>query len=155
MYRKSRKTGFPSVITLFSAPNYLDVYNNRAVMVRYDANTFSIRQFHHMPHPYRLPNFMDAFSWSLPFVGKKSESAPRRALAVHRWLIMPTVTDMFAMFAVVLEKCDQEKAERRKVIKEKILAVGRLQIMSPLPRCVTVTVAFSATCSDRFSGRLH
>ena len=72
MYRKSRKTGFPSVMTLFSAPNYLDVYNNKAAMVKYEANMFSIRQFNNMPHPYWLPNFMDAFSWSLPFVGEKS-----------------------------------------------------------------------------------
>jgi hypothetical protein len=28
MFRKSPK-GFPSVITLFSAPNYLDAYNNK------------------------------------------------------------------------------------------------------------------------------
>lgn len=73
MYRKSRKTGFPSVMTLFSAPNYLDVYSNKAAMVKYEANMFSIRQFNSMPHPYWLPNFMDAFSWSLPFVGEKSE----------------------------------------------------------------------------------
>jgi serine/threonine-protein phosphatase 2B catalytic subunit len=73
MYRKGRKTGFPSVMTLFSAPNYLDVYNNKAAIVQYEANMFSIRQFNNMPHPYWLPNFMDAFSWSLPFVGEKSE----------------------------------------------------------------------------------
>ena len=29
MYRKSMSTGFPSLITIFSAPNYLDVYNNK------------------------------------------------------------------------------------------------------------------------------
>ena len=29
MYRKNQATGFPSLITLFSAPNYLDVYNNK------------------------------------------------------------------------------------------------------------------------------
>jgi serine/threonine-protein phosphatase 2B catalytic subunit len=29
MYRKTKTTGFPSVITIFSAPNYLDVYNNK------------------------------------------------------------------------------------------------------------------------------
>lgn len=29
MYRKSQTTGFPSLITIFSAPNYLDVYNNK------------------------------------------------------------------------------------------------------------------------------
>ena len=46
MYRKSRKTGFPSVMAHFSAPNYLDVDNNKAAMVKYDANMFSIWQSH-------------------------------------------------------------------------------------------------------------
>lgn len=32
MYRKSQTTGFPSLITIFSAPNYLDVYNNKGIM---------------------------------------------------------------------------------------------------------------------------
>ncbi len=29
MYRKNTATGFPTCITIFSAPNYLDVYNNK------------------------------------------------------------------------------------------------------------------------------
>jgi len=29
MYRKNDVSGFPAVITMFSAPNYLDVYNNK------------------------------------------------------------------------------------------------------------------------------
>lgn len=29
MYGKSQTTGFPSLITIFSAPNYLGVYNNK------------------------------------------------------------------------------------------------------------------------------
>jgi len=29
MYKKTKTTGFPSVMTIFSAPNYLDVYNNK------------------------------------------------------------------------------------------------------------------------------
>ena len=32
MYRKSSTTGFPSLITIFSAPNYLDVYGNKGTM---------------------------------------------------------------------------------------------------------------------------
>ncbi len=33
MYRKSQATGFPSLITIFSAPNYLDVYNNKGMLL--------------------------------------------------------------------------------------------------------------------------
>ena len=34
MYKKSTATGFPSLITIFSAPNYLDVYNNKGMAQR-------------------------------------------------------------------------------------------------------------------------
>ncbi|KAI6165933.1 Metallo-dependent phosphatase-like protein [Pisolithus thermaeus] len=123
MYRKTKTTGFPSVITIFSAPNYLDVYNNKAAVLKYESNVMNIRQFNCTPHPYWLPNFMDVFTWSLPFVGEK-------------------ITDM--LVAVLntctkeeLEESDEESVpspvaqvddtvERRKVIKNKILAVGRM-----------------------------
>lgn len=75
MYRKSKTTGFPSLMTIFSAPNYIDVYNNKAAVLRYDASVLNIRQFNASPHPYWLPNFMNVFNWSLPFVGEKSMSA--------------------------------------------------------------------------------
>jgi serine/threonine-protein phosphatase 2B catalytic subunit len=34
MHLKNESTGFPSVITMFSAPNYLDAYNNKGAVLR-------------------------------------------------------------------------------------------------------------------------
>ncbi|KAE8374221.1 Metallo-dependent phosphatase-like protein [Aspergillus bertholletiae] len=130
MYRKTRTTGFPSVMTIFSAPNYLDVYNNKAAVLKYENNVMNIRQFNCTPHPYWLPNFMDVFTWSLPFVGEK-------------------ITDMLI---AILNTCSKEELEddtpttvsptgppsppvpmdvessefKRRAIKNKILAIGRI-----------------------------
>jgi hypothetical protein len=49
MYRKTKATGFPSFMTIFSAPNYLDVYNNKAAVLKYESNVMNIRQFNCTP----------------------------------------------------------------------------------------------------------
>jgi len=72
MHRKTPTKKFPSVITVFSAPNYLDAYHNRGAVLKYANKNITIRQYNSSPHPYWLPNFMDGFTWSLPFVGAKS-----------------------------------------------------------------------------------
>ncbi|KAI0263080.1 putative serine/threonine-protein phosphatase 2B catalytic subunit protein [Gloeopeniophorella convolvens] len=137
MYRKSRKTGFPSVMTLFSAPNYLDVYNNKAAMVKYEANMFSIRQFNNMPHPYWLPNFMDAFSWSLPFVGEKITDMLVAVLNICTQEELAEDTDASGSGTLpepASPTSAADAAERRKVIKNKILAIGRMSRVFSLLR---------------------
>jgi len=67
----SEQTQIPRVITIFSAPNYCDVYKNKGACLKFSDDLLNIRQYVCSPHPYYLPNFMDVFAWSLPFVAEK------------------------------------------------------------------------------------
>ena len=153
MYRKTRTTGFPSVMTLFSAPNYLDVYNNKAAILKYESNVLNIRQFNATPHPYWLPNFMDGFTWSLPFVGAKITEMLLAILSVCSDQELESVSseEEDAERQRALNDSDEEEgddtrtvadvspteiASRRQEIKNKILAVGRMQRIFQLLRYV-------------------
>lgn len=136
MYRKTKTTGFPSVMTIFSAPNYLDVYNNKAAVLKYENNVMNIRQFNCTPHPYWLPNFMDVFTWSLPFVGEKITDMLIAILNICSKEELEEEEDEDAMLIEPAEgeDEDEEAAERRVVIKNKILAVGRMSRVFALLR---------------------
>jgi serine/threonine-protein phosphatase 2B catalytic subunit len=117
------------VMTIFSAPNYLDVYNNKAAVLKYENNVMNIRQFNCTPHPYWLPNFMDVFTWSLPFVGEKItdmliailNTCSKEELEVDTPMSTESVT------TPPLPTYDPESLDaKRRAIKNKILAIGRL-----------------------------
>ncbi|RDW61882.1 serine/threonine-protein phosphatase 2B catalytic subunit [Aspergillus mulundensis] len=132
MYRKTRTTGFPSVMTIFSAPNYLDVYNNKAAVLKYENNVMNIRQFNCTPHPYWLPNFMDVFTWSLPFVGEKITDMLIAILNTCSKEELEdetpsTISPAEPSPPVPMDTADTESTEfKRRAIKNKILAIGRL-----------------------------
>ncbi|KAF8156848.1 Metallo-dependent phosphatase-like protein [Crassisporium funariophilum] len=126
MYRKTKTTGFPSVMTIFSAPNYLDVYNNKAAVLKYESNVMNIRQFNCTPHPYWLPNFMDVFTWSLPFVGEKITDMLVAVLNTCTKDELEEVESDEELAIMSPTTAAAESAERRKVIKNKIMAVGRM-----------------------------
>ena len=67
----NEQTQISRVITIFSAPNFCDVYKNKGACLRFDNELLNIRLFVASSHPYYLPNFMDLFTWSLPFVAEK------------------------------------------------------------------------------------
>ena len=127
MYRKTRTTGFPSVMTIFSAPNYLDVYNNKAAVLKYENNVMNIRQFNCTPHPYWLPNFMDVFTWSLPFVGEKITDMLIAMLNICSKEELEDDVSTRDSSAATSPPIDMESTEaKRRAIKNKILAIGRL-----------------------------
>ncbi|KAI3323261.1 serine/threonine-protein phosphatase 2B catalytic subunit [Xylariaceae sp. AK1471] len=129
MYRKTRTTGFPSVMTIFSAPNYLDVYNNKAAVLKYENNVMNIRQFNCTPHPYWLPNFMDVFTWSLPFVGEKITDMLIAILSTcsEEELQQDTPSSTSAPHSPPLPSpADASLEARKRAVKNKILAIGRM-----------------------------
>lgn len=154
MHKKTPTKKFPSVITIFSAPNYLDVYHNRGAVIKYANKNITIRQYNSSSHPYWLPNFMDAFTWSLPFVGAKSMSGPYSRLMTL--MVCPVTEMLLAILSICSEEeledesesdsdseariireagiTQAEYAQRRQQIKNKIMAVGRMQRVFQLLR---------------------
>ncbi len=182
MYKKTPRS-FPAVITVFSAPNYLDAYGNRGAVLKYVNKNIVLRQFNASPHPYVaflsdgtegrlishsywLPNFMDAFTWSLPFVGSKS------MLSCSSMEYPSLIQDLVAeMFLAILAICSDEELhdsdsedseaegrltdlamreeaeERREKIRNKVLAVGRMARAFKILRCAD-TVSLATLNSD-------
>ncbi|RKP39053.1 calcineurin-like phosphoesterase [Dimargaris cristalligena] len=153
MYRKNAATGFPTVITMFSAPNYLDIYNNKAAILKYENNVMNIRHFQASPHPYWLPNFLDVFTWSLPFIGEKVGDmllailniCSQEELADDTRRIGPNgeeITSGAGVTPASSAMMDLDRAEwkRRQIIRNKIIAVGKMARVFTVLRTESETV---------------
>ncbi|KAJ3434734.1 serine/threonine-protein phosphatase 2b catalytic subunit alpha [Anaeramoeba flamelloides] len=71
MYRKLLETNFPSLITIFSSPNYAGLDQNKGAVIQYQNRSVTIKEFKGVSHPYWLPKYYDVFTWSIPFIETK------------------------------------------------------------------------------------
>jgi len=131
MHKWNSKSGFPVVITIFSAPNYWDVYNNKGAIIKFKGAEINIQQFNYTPHPYILPNFMDVFSWSMPFVIEKVSEM------LYNILKYEGVDEEEVGKAVESEKVTEKLTEevkstqktRVQSLKNKIRSIGKMAIL--------------------------
>jgi serine/threonine-protein phosphatase 2B catalytic subunit len=119
LYKKWDTTDFPTVMTVFSAPNYTGVYNNQAAVIKYDGNIINIRQFNSVPHPFQLPKFMNAFDWSFPFVGEKV------AELLMAFLEIPTLSSKISGLTKE-ELLQLRQQEQQESINQKIVELAQI-----------------------------
>lgn len=122
MQMVNKSSGIPRVITIFSAPNYCDVYRNKAACLKFDNNVLNIKQFIDSPHPYYLPNFMDVFQWSLPFVAEKVTD------------MLANVLDYDNAGDEAADAQDGVVAQRGGLLKKKVLSVSKILRMYKILR---------------------
>eukprot|EP00475_Leptophrys_vorax_P036720 TRINITY_DN6251_c0_g1_i2.p2 TRINITY_DN6251_c0_g1~~TRINITY_DN6251_c0_g1_i2.p2 ORF type:complete len:533 (-),score=131.04 TRINITY_DN6251_c0_g1_i2:2123-3664(-) len=129
-YRMHMKNedGVPRVITIFSAPNYCDVYGNKGACLVLDNEVLNIKQFTSSEHPYYLPNFMDIFSWSLPFVAEKVADIMVNVLA------MEEEYNETEDGAQPLRANSPTREKKNRVLKDKVMAVTKMMRMYKILR---------------------
>lgn len=122
-YRMHMKNedGIPRVITIFSAPNYCDVYGNKGACLVLDNDVLNIKQFTNSEHPYYLPNFMDIFSWSLPFVAEKVGDILVNVLAMEEEYA-PNDSEPLTVVSPTRDK-------KNRILKDKVMAVTKMMRM--------------------------
>lgn len=147
MYKRTKTMGFPSLLTMFSAPNYLDNYNNKAAVLKYENNVMNIRQFNSSPHPYWLPHFMDVFTWSLPFVGEKITDMLVLILNICTEEELEDDTPISEIDATVSLPTSKPPVtvdpleEKRLALRNKVIAIGRVSRMYSVLRQQSEDVA--------------
>jgi len=123
MHFQKTKRHFPKVITVFSAPDYCDIYNNDGALVEISDGLVDVLTFKSSPHPYYLPKFKDVFSWSLPYIATK-------VTQILECMLKKSV-DVMENQANNEKSCQKSVSIRRnmKAIKKKIIGVGRMNLL--------------------------
>ena len=142
MHRWGGHQAFPSVITVFSAPNYCGEYNNKGAVILIENDKMNIKQYKDVQHPFHLPQGMDLFKWSVPFLMEKIGDMMEHLMKKSRANELAEANAGGEAEDDVNKILEQQKAEqneeakeaaakrrRREVLKQKIRFVGRMSRM--------------------------
>lgn len=130
MHKWGSNDSFPYVITIFSAPNYCGSYNNKAAVLILKNNNLQLKQYQEIEAPYRLPDNLNLISWSMPFLAEKVTSILYNILRNCSPAELREETENNVTQKVSdLTKAEQEKLERKVNVKNKIMAMGRMNKM--------------------------
>lgn len=127
MHRWDGESSFPYVITIFSAPNYWDYYSNKAAVLILKDEKISIKQYDQSDHPYYLPDQIDIFTWSMPFLADKVVAILSHLLKIAGGEDM--VDEDLETDAIDQVMEASEKAKKVGVIKSKVKSVARMHKM--------------------------
>lgn len=131
------------MITVFSAPNYCGEYNNKGAVILIENDKMNIKQYKDVVNPFHLPQGMDLFKWSVPFlmekIGDMMEHLMKKSNA-QKFTDSgkESMNDDKDVQAILQEQQEQQNEEakaaeakrrRREVLKQKILFVGRMSRM--------------------------
>ena len=126
MHRWDGASSFPYVITIFSAPNYCDYYSNKASVLILESGNVSIKQYDQSDHPYHLPDQVDIFTWSMPFLAEKVISM--LSYIVNKLGEEDSVTEEDGK-AAIEELSKDMKIGRANKLKSKVKVFARMQKM--------------------------
>ena len=137
MHKWSGNNSFPSVITVFSAPNYCGSYKNKGAVILIENEKMNIKQYKDVEQPFNLPGGLDLFTWSLPFlvdkIGEMMDHVLLKNSIVSAKEIHSTRKTSVQDFSKIIEELNKEKKEQDiakfNKIKAKVLTMGRISLM--------------------------
>eukprot|EP00211_Chloroparvula_japonica_P000063 CAMPEP_0119132200 /NCGR_PEP_ID=MMETSP1310-20130426/11709_1 /TAXON_ID=464262 /ORGANISM="Genus nov. species nov., Strain RCC2339" /LENGTH=1401 /DNA_ID=CAMNT_0007122819 /DNA_START=214 /DNA_END=4419 /DNA_ORIENTATION=- len=110
---------FPQVVTIFSAPNYCDMYGNDAAVMRIKENEYTYMITKATDHPFYLPDLTNAIHYTFPFI---MENLSELAYNVLLQLMVPDGED------------DAEDTSSKDNRKSKLLMQNRLESITHMRR---------------------
>lgn len=131
LYRAHPHTNFPCMLSIFSAPNYCDTFGNKGAIALVGDGQIKVKQFFSSPHPYVLPNFINAFQWSVPFVCAKAEEVASQLLEIDEADEQEVTLSLQVLQSKIKSSLRSlEVRHQRRALRRTVVAIGLLSMLT-------------------------